>query len=135
MEMQSEIIIVMGVSGSGKTVVGQRLAAARGSVFIDGDDLHAPDNIEKMRRGVALGDRDRAGWFDRIIGAARRLRTEARSGVIACSALKRSYRDQLRAGIDAVRFVYLKGSYEKVYQQLSGRQGHFMPIQLLASQF
>ena len=130
-------IIVMGVAGSGKTTVGTALAAALGSRFVDADDLHAPESIAKMARNEALDDADRGPWLDRlraIIGGA--LAGEGRL-VLACSALKASYRARL-AGGDAgerVRFVYLAGTPELFRARLAGRAGHFMKPAMLDSQF
>lgn len=129
------IIILMGVSGSGKTTIGKRLAAKLGWTFHDGDAFHPPANIAKMRSGAPLNDEDRAAWLAamrEVIDAA--LRTQ-QSFVLACSALKQAYRERLQADARAVRFVFLKGSFELIAQRMQGRKGHFMPPQLLRSQF
>ena len=127
------ILVVMGVSGAGKTTVGERIAQRLGWAFVDGDDLHPEANIEKMRGGQPLTDADRAPWLA-AIGAW----IDARApepGVVACSALKRAYRDALRAGRPQVRIVYLRGSQAEIAARLARRAGHFWPAKLLASQF
>jgi gluconokinase len=129
------ILVVMGVAGAGKTTVGELIAKGLGWPFVDGDDLHPQANIEKMRSGVPLTDSDRAPWLD-AIGAwidARAARSEP--GVVACSALKRAYRDRLRAGRPQVRIVYLRGSESQIAERLAHRSGHFWPAGLLATQF
>ncbi|HVH66419.1 MAG TPA: gluconokinase [Gemmatimonadales bacterium] len=126
----------MGVSGAGKTVVGTRLAAALGVRFLEGDDLHPAHNVQKMAQGVPLTDEDRHGWLEAVatrIAAARRRRTGL---VVACSALKRAYRDILR-GVPPdgeVRFVHLTGDRALIARRLAQRVGHFMPAALLDSQ-
>jgi gluconokinase len=132
------VVIVMGVSGSGKTAVGQALAARLGWTFEDADKWHPAANVEKMRNGQALADEDRKPWLQSLNKAIREWVAEGRDVVLACSALKASYRKALRDGIgdnDSVRFVYLKGTYEDIDQRLRQRQGHFMPESLLQSQF
>lgn len=128
------IVVVAGVSGSGKTTVGSLLASRLGWPFEDGDALHPPGNIAKMRSGMFLNDEDRkpwlaavAGWIDRQIGASR-------SAVVACSALKRSYRQFLLDGRPSARLVMLHASPEVLTARLRERHGHFFPAQLLASQ-
>jgi len=128
-------IVVMGVAGAGKTTVGERLAAALGVEFIEGDRFHAPESVEKMRRGEALGDADRWPWLDRIAAELARLDREGEGAVVACSALKRAYRDRLRQGCPGVRFVFLAGSEALIRSRLEQRRGHFMPPALLSSQF
>ncbi|HEX7756191.1 MAG TPA: gluconokinase [Niabella sp.] len=128
-------IIVMGVSGSGKTIVGQIIAAGRGYEFIDADDLHPEANIQKMRAGIPLTDNDRWEWLNNIHTKALNLNDKGISVVFACSALKKSYRDLLRTAIEKRRFIYLKGSFKLIQQLLKSRKGHFMPIALLRSQF
>lgn len=128
-------LIVMGVSGSGKSTVGSALARALSWDFRDGDAFHPPANVEKMRAGVPLTDADRWPWLEAIASHVRDL--EARGGhvVIACSALKRAYRDRLRASGAHLAFVHLEGSFDLIASRLSARQGHFMPASLLESQF
>ena len=133
--MHTGLFIVMGVSGSGKTTIGARLARALGSEFVEGDDLHPPENVKRMTAGIPLTDDDRRGW---LLAIAARLREakRARIGlVVSCSALKRSYRDLLRSvGETEVRFVYLAGSRALFAERLAQRRGHFMPSSLLESQ-
>ena len=129
------IVVLIGVSGVGKTTVGQRLAADLGWPFYDADDLHPPENVDRMRRGTALTDEDRAPWLARIRSLMRDLEREGRSAVIACSALKQSYRDYLAEGAHSVRFVHLTGDFALIERRLRERVGHFMSPALLASQF
>ncbi|MGE9314185.1 gluconokinase [Niabella sp. CJ426] len=133
--MIAQILIIMGVSGSGKTSVGKSIAKEQKRIFMDGDDLHPRANINKMSQGIPLTDEDRQGWLDTIVAEAKTIVKRGETGIIACSALKRQYRDRLRSGISSINFLYLKASYEKVSQQLAARQGHFMPVSLLRSQF
>lgn len=127
-------IIVMGVSGSGKTTIAQALAARTGFSERDGDDFHPPANIEKMKAGIPLTDDDRLPWLHAIAQAIDRHADGDTPVIIACSALKRSYRDILVHGRKDVRIVYLKGSAELLAQRLAQRGGHFMPPELLDSQ-
>jgi gluconokinase len=125
----------MGVSGSGKSLIGAGLARALGVDFVEGDEYHSAENVERMSRGIPLTDEDRARWLGSLAARIRKAK-EAGSGlVISCSALKRSYRDILRADAPGLRFVYLKGGRELIAQRLAGRRGHFMPPSLLESQF
>ena|SRR5579871_2891217 len=127
------IVIVMGVVGAGKTTVGQLLAEQLGWDFADADDFHPPSNVEKIRRGIGLTDADREPWLDRLRNAILGWIAAKRNVVLACSALKGSYREKLRAGPE-VKFVYLKGSEELIAQRLSSRHGHFANEGILASQ-
>lgn len=124
-------VVVMGVSGSGKSTVGAALAARLGVPFVDGDDLHPAANVERMRAGEPLTDEDRRPWLD-AVGAW--LAAHPDGGVTACSALRRSYRDRLRAHAPGVRFVHLDGDPELVARRQAARRGHFMPTSLQASQ-
>lgn len=127
------LVVVMGVSGAGKSTVGERIAATLGLSFRDADDFHPPANIEKMSRGEALNDTDRAPWLD-AIGA--HLAAHAGKGcVVTCSALKRAYRDRLRAAAPATRFLFLSGDPALIAARQAARAGHFMPPSLVASQF
>ena len=118
----------MGVSGCGKSSIGAAIAAAIGARFVDGDDLHPPANIAKMSRGAPLNDDDRAPW---LASVARELAQG--NAVVACSALKRKYRDQIREQSDAV-FLFLRGDKEILLARMALRPGHFMPVSLLESQ-
>ncbi|MBX6322455.1 MAG: gluconokinase [Rhodospirillaceae bacterium] len=125
----------MGVSGSGKTTVGERLAARLGWPYQEGDALHPPANVAKMRSGTPLDDEDRWPWLAAIAGRIDAWRAAGSPGVVACSALKRRYRRVLAEGRPEVRLVYLKGSQALIAGRLAGRHGHFMPPALLRSQF
>jgi gluconokinase len=129
------IIIVMGVSGSGKSSVGHALAARTGWQFIEGDDLHPAANRNKMASGQPLTDDDRWPWLDAIAASARAIDTAGGSAVIACSALKRIYRDRLAQAGDNVEFVHLSGDHETILARMQARPDHFMPAGLLDSQF
>lgn len=127
------VVVVMGVSGSGKSTFGAALAAAIGACFLDADDLHPPANRRKMAAGIALDDADRRGWLNAAaVWMAKRVE-HSEPGVIACSALRRRYRDRLRAAGDAVRFVYLEVPRTELEQRMRSRR-HFMPVTLLDSQ-
>src|SRR5215467_11227700 len=130
------VVVVMGVSGSGKTTVGRALAARLGWPFEDADDLHPAANVDKMRRGVPLTDADREPWIRAVSGVIHDHVAHGRDAVIACSALHRLHRDAMRAHVAAeqVRFVYLDGTYDEIDRRLHARIGHFMPESLLASQ-
>jgi gluconokinase len=128
------IILVMGVTGSGKTTVGELLASRLGWVFLDADDFHSAENVEKMRRGVALSDADREPWLAAIHAELLKCAAENKDAVLACSALKQSYRDRLGAGVE-MRVVYLKGTYGEIAARLQGRTGHFAGEGILAGQF
>lgn len=128
------ILILMGVSGSGKTTVGRILAHDLGWPFYDADDLHPQANIDKMHRGEPLTDADRAPWLDALHDLIAPLDGDGRSAVLACSALKRIYRDRLAAHVAGARFVYLRGDASLLRLRLARRSGHFMPIDLLQSQ-
>ena len=129
-------IVVMGVSGSGKTTVGLALADRLGAPFVDGDDLHSPEARAKMTAGIALDDEDRAPWLDRI-GAALADEAGRPNGlVIACSALRRRYRDRLRVLVGpSLRFLFLKGDKALMRDRVAHRPGHYMPASLIDSQF
>ena len=129
------ILVVMGVSGSGKSTIGKPLAERLGWDFEEGDDLHPEANIAKMARGEPLDDADRAPWLAAIRAWIDAEVGKGRSGVIACSALKRAYRDRLRQGRPEVRLVYLQGDEATIRTRVEHREGHFMPPSLLDSQF
>jgi gluconokinase len=128
-------VIVMGVTGAGKTTIGRALATALGWEFHDGDELHSEESKRKMHRGIALDDADRAPWLSAIRKLIETMLLENRSGVVACSALKQSYRDEIVVDPNLVKVVYLKGSKEVIAERLRNRGGHFMNPDLLQSQF
>jgi carbohydrate kinase (thermoresistant glucokinase family) len=129
------IVVVMGVSGSGKSTVAALLAAALGCQFQEGDDLHPPANVEKMRSGTPLTDADRMPWLRKIAEEIDGWRARGECGVVTCSALKRSYRDIIIGDRHDVALVYMKGSRELIHQRMVARHEHFMPVALLDSQF
>jgi carbohydrate kinase (thermoresistant glucokinase family) len=124
----------MGVSGSGKSTVGSGIAAALGLHFIDGDSLHSPENVARMQAGTPLRDDDRWPWLDRIGAALADAGHWPQGVVVACSALKRVYRDRIRAAAPGVRFVFLEGSKALIGSRMAARRGHYMPAALLDSQ-
>jgi gluconokinase len=125
------IVLVMGVSGSGKNTVGEPLAQRLGWKFIDGDDYHPPENVKKMAAGVPLQDEDRWPWLDRLNAVLRR----EDNAVVGCSALKEAYRRRLLAGIAEHEIVYLRGSFDLIRSRVEARQHRYMPASLLKSQF
>ena len=129
------VAVVMGVSGSGKTTVSALLAAALGCQFQECDDLHSAKNVEKMHSGTPLTDTDRLPWLHKIAGEIDGWLARHESGVLTCSALKRSYRDIIIDGRSDVTLVYLRGSYDLIHRRMAARHGHFMPVALLDSQF
>jgi gluconokinase len=129
------VVVIMGVSGSGKTTIGRLLAESLGWSFVDGDDRHPQSNLEKMRRGLALTDEDREPWLRRLHEEIRSWLASNRDVVLACSALKASYRARLVVDPALVRLVYLAGPYSLMAQRLKDRSGHFFPDELLASQY
>jgi gluconokinase len=129
------VIVLMGVSGTGKTAVGTRLAQALGGEFVEGDDYHPPANIEKMRSGVPLDDADRQPWLETLSREIGAWHDAGKTVVLACSALKQRYRDILKAGRPGVRFVHLEGDKDLIRSRLAQRRGHYMPASLLDSQF
>jgi gluconokinase len=137
------IVVVMGVCGCGKTTVGRALADRLGWPFFDADDFHPQANVAKMAAGVALSDEDRGPWLDRLAAEMRAVARTGQHAVLACSALKESYRRRIARGIASVdgdegfdvRIVYLKGDADTIQPRLALRSGHYMPPSLLASQF
>jgi gluconokinase len=128
-------VVLMGVSGSGKSSMGRLLAEKTGGVFLDTDDFHPEANKEKMAAGIPLADEDRWGWLDRINGELR-----SRAGItgitfLACSALRKAYRAKMTEGVDHILYVHLRGSREEIRRRLEKRRGHFMSPSLLESQF
>ena len=133
--MNKGLYVVMGVSGSGKTMIGSALARSLGVEFVEGDAFHSEENVKRMASGIALTDEDRAPWL-RSIAARLRAAKDAGIGlVVSCSALKHSYRDLLRAEAGALRFIFLKGNRALIAERLATRSGHYMPASLLDSQF
>lgn len=129
-------LIVMGVCGCGKSLIGARLAAALGGVFEDADDFHTDASKAKMRAGTPLTDDDRWPWFERLRARIGAMRDQTPVYVLACSALKAVYRERLRAGDgpEDLVFLHLKGSRELIFGRMAARQGHYMPVSLLDSQ-
>lgn len=132
---QSMVVILMGVSGVGKTTVGTRLAEAFDWEFADADEFHPDANIEKMSRGEALTDADRWPWLRAIRDFVRERLANDESAVVTCSALKGAYRDVLLDGNEEAKLVYLRGSYDLIQRRLESREGHFFDADLLDSQF
>jgi gluconokinase len=128
-------VVVMGVSGCGKTAAGSLLAQHLGARFIDADDLHPLANVEKMRAGIALDDADRAPWLALLNARLREAVAGGQAVVLACSALKQRYRDALADGVPGLRFVHLAGSREVIAERLAARRHRYMPATLLDSQF
>ncbi|MFL7893676.1 MAG: gluconokinase [Anaerolineales bacterium] len=128
-------IVLMGVSGSGKTSLGRALAARLGWSFYDGDDFHSPQAIEKMSLGIPLNDRDRSPWLECL---SKLISDKTRAGenlILACSALKKSYRQRLRSGNENLVFVFLDGSYDLIWDRMQTRGAHYMKAEMLQSQF
>ena len=128
------LVLVMGVAGSGKTLIGSMLADSLGWRFADADDFHPVANIEKMRQGIPLTDADRGPWLSNMHRSISDWIDSGENVVLACSALKQRYREQLAEGC-GMKVVYLKGSFDLIHSRLAGRHNHFMRAELLASQF
>lgn len=128
------ILIIMGVSGSGKTTIGSLLAKELNIKFYDADDFHSNSNKDKMSKAIALTDEDRIVWLNDLRELIKTVSEENDSAVLACSALKEAYRDMLQVN-EQVKFVYLKGTYQLIETRLKARAGHYMPTTLLQSQF
>lgn len=133
--MNTRFLIVMGVSGSGKTSVGKSLAVHLGWDFYDADDFHPPANVEKMANAIPLDDTDRVPWLASLHDLIRSRLHAERPGVLACSALKERYRQQLVDGTEGVQIVYLKGSYDLIWSRMEKRTDHYMKPDMLKSQF
>ena len=129
------IIILMGVSGSGKTTIGELLSADLGWDYRDGDDFHPPENVKKMSKNIPLNDTDREIWLTRVKNIIDEYEANRKNAVISCSALKESYRVLLAKGCENLQFVFLKGGYELIHRRLEERYGHFMGATLLQTQF
>lgn len=130
--MRNPILLLMGVSGSGKTTIGAMLAGRLGWTYAEADDFHPPANVEKMHAGIPLNDDDRRPWLE---ATAEWMNSQESPAVVTSSALKRAYRDLLREGRPDLRLVYLDGSRELIGKRLAARHGHFFPEKLLDSQF
>ncbi|MCL4271101.1 MAG: gluconokinase [Anaerolineales bacterium] len=133
--MNIRFFIVMGVSGCGKSSVGQTLASRLGWSFYDADDFHPPENVAKMASGTPLDDSDRAPWLSTLHDLISSSLREDKPGVLACSSLKERYRQQLLDGNESVQIVYLKGSYDLIWSRMSARKDHYMKPHMLKSQF
>lgn len=133
--MQNHIFVLMGVSGSGKSVVANALARELSAAFLDGDFLHPRANINKMAAGHALNDDDRGPWLSAINDAAFAMQRTNTVSIIVCSALKKAYRDRLRAGNENLTFIYMKGHFDVIEARMKARKGHFFKPQMLVSQF
>jgi gluconokinase len=128
------VFVMMGVSGCGKTTVGEALAQKLRTQFYDGDDFHPPENVAKMSKGVPLNDDDRRPWLQRLAGLISEHLERGETAVLACSALKKRYRDQLRVSPE-IQFVYLEGSFDLIWQRMAARPDHYMRAEMLQSQF
>ncbi len=127
-------VVVMGVSGCGKSTLGRALALEMHATFLDADDFHPPENVARMRQGIALTDVERAPWLEALAARLAQSCTSGEAVVLACSALKRAYRDRLRAGAPRLALVHLTGTEALLAQRIGARHGHYMPPTLLASQ-
>ncbi|MEP6858416.1 MAG: gluconokinase [Gemmatimonadales bacterium] len=132
--MNKGLYVVMGVSGSGKSLIGATFARALGVDFVEGDQYHSAENVQRMKAGIPLTDKDREQWLRSLAARLREAKDAGTGVVMACSALKRSYRDMLRAEAKDLRFVFLRGERTLIAQRLAGRTGHYMPASLLESQ-
>ncbi len=128
------VVVVMGVSGCGKSTIGQLLANALAAPYIEGDDLHSQENVERMRAGIALDDAQRSDWLQALAGHLATAYKQGRPLVVSCSALKRAYRDLLRSGAPDLALVHLQGTREVLAARSALREGHYMPVSLLDSQ-
>ena len=132
--LTSKLYVVMGVTGSGKSTVGAAFARALGVNFVEGDDYHSVENVRRMTSGIPLTDEDRADWLASLAELIRNAKDSDRGIVVSCSALKRSYRDILRAAAPGLQFVFLRGPEALIGERVATRSGHFMPGALLKSQ-
>lgn len=132
--MAQPCVVVMGVSGSGKSTLGRALAVALGVRWVEGDALHPPENVARMAAGIALTDTDRQDWLRAVAEELASARARGQGAVVACSALRRSYRDQLRAAAPDLHLIHLQGPRELLASRLASRTGHYMPPTLLQSQ-
>jgi len=128
-------LILMGVSGCGKTTIGEGVSSELGIPFYDGDDFHPQENIEKMAAGIPLNDVDREAWLNKLRDLIEAGLKDGKSGIIACSALKQKYRNKLLIDAKRVFFVYLKGSFDLIFNRMNARSDHYMKADMLKSQF
>jgi gluconokinase len=135
MSKKCQLLLVAGVSGSGKSTIGGMLASQLGWEFHDGDSFHPPANVEKMRSGIPLNDAERIPWLAAMRGAIEACLREGRGAVFAASALKKSYRSALCDGLDGIGLVFLHGDYELIRTRMEARKGHYMAARMLQSQF
>ena len=133
--MAAQCLIIMGVAGSGKTSIGKVLATELGWLFYDADDYHSKENINKMATGIALTDENRQEWLAKLHALIGEHLARGHSMILACSALKQKYREQLAEGNPGTLFVYLKGNFDQIYKQIQDRPGQYMKAEMLASQF
>jgi gluconokinase len=133
-DQRAMIVIIMGVAGSGKTTIGTQLAITLNWMFYDADNFHSKENREKMRNGIPLTDEDRKEWLEKLRGLIGSYLEKKQNMILACSALKESYRQTLQIN-EAVRFVYLRGTYEQIEERMEKRKGHYMKPDMLKSQF
>ena len=129
------IVLVMGVSGSGKTTIGEALARELGFTYLDADDYHPAANVAKMASGVPLQDSDRWPWLDKINQTVLQVQKQGQSAVIGCSALKQIYRERLARGLRKFEIVYLHGEFKLIHSRITARKHRFMPVTLLQRQF
>ena len=133
-DMNHNLYVVMGVTGSGKSTVGSLLARTLGVDFVEGDDYHSRKNVERMAAGIPLTDDDRADWLRALADRIRQAKDSDKGLVLTCSALKRSYRDILRSAAPDLQLIFLEGSQSLIAERLADRRGHFMPPSMLESQ-
>jgi gluconokinase len=131
----SQAVILMGVSGCGKSTIGTRLSRRLGWEFIEGDEIHPAENVRKMAGGTPLDDQDRLPWLKRINALLLEKQAEGASAIVSCSALKRAYREILAQGVEDLTFVYLMGDYETIFARMQSRDPHYMKADMLRSQF
>lgn len=135
LKMDIRFLLVMGVSGSGKTTVGESVATKLGWDLYDADDFHPQENITKMENGIPLSDLDRIPWLDSLHDLIESCLRQDRPGILACSALRESYRQKLLEGNEGVDVIYLRGSYDLIWSRMSARKNHYMKAEMLKSQF
>jgi carbohydrate kinase (thermoresistant glucokinase family) len=133
-DRNARVFVIMGVSGSGKTTVGEALAVQLNCPLYDADDFHPPQNVAKMAGGIPLNDADRAPWLESLAALIAGYLERGETAVLACSALKESYRDQLRVN-EQVHFIFLDGDFDLIWKRMQARQGHYMKPEMLQSQF